>query len=181
MFKQLSIVAGIIVALIILGLYSFRIYTKSFSPQDQVNFSHNSGLQIKVEYSRPYKKGRKLFGYEDSLVPFGEVWRTGANEATEVTLNQDIIVAGNKLSAGTYTLFTIPGDISWTIIFNNELDQWGHFTYDSAKDALRVQAPSLIVPSDTERFTIEFASGSENLEMRLLWGQTMVTIPIVTV
>jgi len=179
--KQVTIVFGIVVGLIIIGLYSFKIYTKSFSPEGNAHFADNNGFEIKVEYSRPYKKGRNLFGNNESLIPYGKVWRTGANEATEISFNKDILVLGQKLKAGTYTLFTIPNDVSWTIIFNNELDQWGAFTYNESEDILRVKAASLLVPNETETFTIDFKEGVVNVEMRLFWGNTMVTIPFIIV
>jgi len=91
--------------------------------------------EVRITYGRPSVEGRKIFG---GLVPYGEVWRTGANEATTFTVSSDVTIEGETLPAGTYSLYTIPGEDTWTIIFNNVANQWGT-NYDSSKDALRVQ------------------------------------------
>jgi len=90
---------------------------------------------ITVTYSRPGVKGRKIWG---GLVPYGQVWRTGANEATTIAFSDDVTINGQPLPKGTYSLHTIPGRDSWTIIFNKTANQWGSFNYDAAQDALRV-------------------------------------------
>ena len=95
------------------------------------------GATVKVSYSSPSVKGRVIWG---DLVPYGKVWRTGANEATIFETDKDIKINGEKLAAGKYALFTIPGESEWTFIFNTVWDQWGAFKYDQAKDALRVKA-----------------------------------------
>lgn len=91
--------------------------------------------EVRLTYGRPQVKGRTIFG---DLVSYGEVWRTGANEATTISFSSDVTVEGEPLSAGTYSLYTIPGQDSWTIIFNNVANQWGT-NYDESKDALRVE------------------------------------------
>lgn len=92
-------------------------------------------LNVTIVYSAPAVKGRKLWG---ELVPFGKVWRTGANEATTFEVNKDVTVNGQKLAAGKYALFTIPGEKEWTFIFNKEANQWGAYNYKKEEDALRV-------------------------------------------
>ncbi len=95
------------------------------------------GVEVTLEFGRPNVKGRDIWG---GLVPFGKVWRTGADEATTITFGSDAMIGGNKLAAGTYSLFTIPGADEWTFIFNKVAEQWGHYSYDSGQDALRVTA-----------------------------------------
>jgi hypothetical protein len=90
-----------------------------------------------ITYSRPGVKGRKVWG---TLVPYGQVWRTGANEATTISFSDDVTINGQPLKAGTYSLHTIPGEKEWTLIFNSVANQWGSFSYDQTKDALRVKA-----------------------------------------
>ncbi len=90
---------------------------------------------VALEYGRPKVKGREIWG---GLVPYGEVWRTGANEATTITISDDVTIEGEPLAAGKYSLFTIPGENEWTVIFNKVANQWGHFRYDAGEDALRV-------------------------------------------
>ncbi len=93
------------------------------------------GVSVTLEYGRPNVKGRAIWG---SLVPHGRVWRTGADEATTITFDQAVLVEGKRLEAGTYSLFTIPGESEWTIVFNKVAQQWGAYSYDSAQDVLRV-------------------------------------------
>lgn len=100
---------------------------------------------IRIEYSAPAVKGRKVWG---DLVPYGRIWRTGANEATTVEISRDCKMGGSRLEAGKYALFTIPGETEWTIIFNRVPDQWGAFKYDESKDALRFT----VKPQKSEQF-----------------------------
>lgn len=100
---------------------------------------------VTITYGRPSVKGRQVFG---GLEPYGEVWRTGANEATTITFSNDVLIEGEPLEAGTYGLFTVPGKEEWVVIFNNVPNQWGAFDYNSGEDALRVrvepeQAPKM--------------------------------------
>ena len=91
---------------------------------------------VSISYSRPGVKGRKIWG---GLVPYNKVWRTGANEATKITFSTDVKINGKKLKKGAYTFFAIPTEKEWTLIFNNVADQWGAFTYNEAKDAMRLK------------------------------------------
>ncbi|MCB1037473.1 MAG: DUF2911 domain-containing protein, partial [Acidobacteria bacterium] len=95
------------------------------------------GVEVTLEYGRPNVNGREIWG---ALVPYGKVWRTGADEATTVTFSADVTVQGQALPAGTYALFTIPEEGEWTIIFNKTANQWGAFSYDATQDALHVKA-----------------------------------------
>jgi hypothetical protein len=93
------------------------------------------GAQVEIEYGRPEVQGRVIWG---GLVPYGRIWRTGADEATTVRFDRDVLVEGERLAAGTYALFTIPGEGSWTVVFNRTAKQWGAYSYDAGQDALRV-------------------------------------------
>jgi len=95
-----------------------------------------SGVDIEINYGAPSVKGRKIFG---GLEPYGKVWRTGANEATTFSVSKDVTVNGETLAAGKYSLFTIPNDGEWTVIFNKNADQWGAYSYDDKQDALRIK------------------------------------------
>jgi hypothetical protein len=119
--KKTIIIAGIVTLLIVVGYFYFLHYTKSFSPEASVEFQDGNAT-IKVTYSRPFKKGRDIFG---TLEPYGKIWRTGANEATLFETNQDLSIDGKVLKAGEYSLWTIPGEKSWKVIFNSETGQWG--------------------------------------------------------
>jgi hypothetical protein len=110
---------------------------------------------VTITYSRPSVKGRAIWG---ELVPYGKVWRTGANEATTIKFSDDVMINGQKLPAGTYSLHTIPDKDQWTVIFNNVADQWGSFNYDQTKDALRVT-----VKPETAPFTESMTFGVDNV------------------
>lgn len=148
------------------------------SPIAIAKINHDaSDTYVKIVYGQPYKRDREIFG---NVVPYGEVWRTGANEATELTTTKDIIFAGEKLKAGTYSLFSIPRqDKEWTIILNSKLGQWGAFDYESDYDVLRVDASARKVESTYETFTIQFDEAIEDSTSILMrWDQTEVKIPI---
>ena len=110
-----------------------------------------TGSTFTIEYSRPSMKGRKIFG---ELEPYGKVWRTGANEATTFEAKQAVKINGQALPAGTYALFTVPGEQEWTIIFNKTAKQWGAFKYDEKQDALRVKVKPSKTAQPVEQFTI---------------------------
>jgi hypothetical protein len=106
-------------------------------PSPKASLMQNVGLtEITINYNRPGVKGRAIWG---ALVPYDKVWRTGANEATTIELSSDVWINGNKLTKGLYSLHTIPGTDEWTVIFNSVAEQWGSYSYDAAKDALRVK------------------------------------------
>ena len=112
-----------------------------------------AGVGVVVEYGRPSVQGRTIFG---DIVPFGKVWRTGADEATTITFAKDVAIEGAKLAAGTYSLFTIPGENEWTIVFNRVAEQWGAFKYDATQDALRVTVkPETTAPVEALEFVLE--------------------------
>ncbi|MEQ8707109.1 MAG: DUF2911 domain-containing protein [Phaeodactylibacter sp.] len=129
---------------------------------------------VTVNYGSPSVRGRNVYG---DLVPYGSVWRTGANEATTITLSEDVIVEGEALPAGTYALFTIPGEESWTIIFNKEAEQWGAYDYDESMDALRVEVTPVALEEPAE--ILEFEVGSEGVTFR--WSDVAASFKISTV
>ena len=145
------------------------------SPLGMVTMKYED-TYVKITYCRPSKKGREIFG---GLEPYGEVWRTGANEATEITITGDIMIGGEKLMAGTYSFFTIPEENEWTIIINADLGQWGAFTYNADHDVLRVTAQTESTDQIYEAFTVEFEQkGIQKTNLYLIWDKTKVIIPI---
>lgn len=131
---------------------------------------------VRVTYSRPQANGRAIFG---DLVPYGKVWRTGANEAPEVKFYQDVTIDGKKLAAGTYSLFTIPEKDSWTIVFNKDLDYWGAYSYNEQQDVLRASAPAKSLDQPLEAFSIQFEEGAGGTAvMHLGWGKEMASLTI---
>lgn len=132
--------------------------------------------QVSVVYQRPNMKGRTIFG---ELVPYEQIWRTGANNATNITFQSDVKIEGQALEAGTYALFTIPGKDEWTIIFNKNAKQWGAYTYDKADDILRVKVKPRALTNPIETFTIAFEEvNDQHLKACLLWEKTKVSFLI---
>ncbi|GAA0741614.1 MULTISPECIES: DUF2911 domain-containing protein [Flavobacteriaceae] len=160
-------------------LVSFSMNAQDFkdldkSPMDAAAFpsSHRvSEKTVKVIYSRPQLKGRTV----QSLAPNGEVWRTGANEATEITFYKDVTVGDKKVKAGTYSLFTIPGEKSWTIIINSDVDVWGAYSYNKGNDVARVEVPVSEGKKSLEAFSIAF---DDEGSMHLAWGTLRVAVPM---
>src|SRR6187455_3580997 len=159
--RKFAIITGVAVALLIaLGFvakFFVKQHKKSFSPEEEVTYSSGE-LKINVFYNRPYKKGRDIFG---SLVPYEKVWRTGANEATTFETNKDLMIDGHTLRRGKYTLWTIPGQEIWKIIFNSEHGQWGigsdgEANRDAAKDVLTIDVHAVQQEQVFEQFTISF-------------------------
>lgn len=111
------------------------------------------GISVMLEYGRPKVNNREIWG---SLVPYDQVWRTGADEATTFTVSNDVTIEGKKLAAGTYSLFTVPGKDEWTIIFNTVAKQWGSYKYDKTSDALRIMVkPKTIEQAEEMTFHIK--------------------------
>jgi hypothetical protein len=128
------------------------------------------GAQLTIDYGRPQVAGRAVWG---ALVPYGQVWRTGANEATTVTFDRDVKIEGQTLAAGTYALFTIPTASSWTVIFNKVAKQWGAFKYDAAQDTLRVE----VTPRAHDHVEA-FEIAVEGEAVRLRWEKLEVPIRV---
>lgn len=176
--KWTGIIVGSLAVILFIAFKVMQAQTKKHSPEDTIEYTQGD-LELSVFYNRPSVKGRSIFG---GLIPFGEVWRTGANEATTFTTNQDIKVGGEKLAAGKYTLWTIPDQASWTIIFNGKQYGWGvgfdgKASRDPAADVLQVKAPTQSLDQLTELFTISLSEeGSPALV--LVWEKTKVVVPI---
>ena len=130
---------------------------------------------VTITYSRPGVKGRKIWG---ALVPYGSVWRTGANAATTIQFTEDVLVEGQALPAGTYSLHTIPGEKEWTLIFNREANQWGSYSYDATKDAVRIKVtPVPGAPQEWMQFRFEDLS-INSARVVLAWENVQVPFTI---
>jgi hypothetical protein len=123
---------------------------KPLSPKETVK-AKIGGTNVEIVYSRPSSRGRTMIGGNE---PYGQVWRTGANEATTIEFDKAVKIQGKDLPAGKYALFTIPGEKEWTIIFNKEHKQWGAYNYKQSEDALRVTVPAKKPKSFVETLTI---------------------------
>lgn len=149
------------------------------SPMDLAIYRNtNDDAVARVIYSRPQKRNRQIFG---NLVPYGEVWRTGANEATELSLYQDMKVADAVVEAGTYTVYTIPGEKEWTVILNNRTHTWGAYEYTDKEDKVRIKVPVRNSPTTIESFSMAFEPREEGANLLMGWDDRYVSIPFKTI
>src|SRR4051812_21426162 len=146
-------------------------------PSPTCTLKQHVGLtDIEIVYSRPGVKGRKIFG---GLVGYSEVWRTGANSATKITFSTPVKINGADIPAGTYGLFTIPGEKEWTIIINKGSAQWGAYQYNEKDDLVRVKATPVKLADSVETFTIDFDDiRDESATLDLIWEKTRVPIKL---
>ncbi|WP_033960687.1 DUF2911 domain-containing protein [Psychroserpens jangbogonensis] len=146
------------------------------SPMDAASYPTSykeSKKLIKIVYSRPQLKERPL----EKLAPNGEVWRTGANEAAELTLYTTMVFGEKKVDAGTYTFYVIPGETEWTAIISKDLNVWGSYSYNEENDFARVTVPVVIAKESMEVFSIAFSEADKGIEMHLAWDDVRITIP----
>ena len=170
--KAIALAAVSIAALSLAG--SARAERQRASPHADVTAAL-AGKKITVSYGRPFMKGRAIFG---GLVPWDQVWRTGADEATTFTTEADVVIGGLKVPKGEYALFTIPTEKQWTVVINKTAKQWGAFKYDAAQDLGR--APMTVTTSSkpVEQFTIEMVPAGKQLTLKLSWDKTVATVAI---
>lgn len=174
----------ITLSIIAFGLFLYTyfvedIFSKRLSPKDTVKFELND-TKLEVFYNRPYKKGREVFG---SLVPYNEVWRTGANEATTFTTNKDLMIEGIHMPKGEYTLWTIPNDSAWSVIFNTKQYPWGvdekmQPMREPQFDLMEIEEPVMKLEKPVEQFTIAFDNTTDELKLTLAWDHTKIEVPL---
>jgi len=183
MIKKVLLGIGVLV-LIVAGYVGYlMLTTKNHSPAAMAEFKDGDFL-IQVNYCQPFKKGRIVFGTEaeGALVPYGKKWRTGANEATEISFSNDVLMDGRLLKAGRYSVYTIPDDSDWTVVFNSNLGYWGAKLggdpFEESKDVMRVSATVRNDLPEIEQFTISLTPADSLINMHFYWANTRATLPI---
>ncbi|WP_282032128.1 DUF2911 domain-containing protein [Winogradskyella eximia] len=169
------------VAFAITMLLSFNVNAQEFkdldkSPMDAASFPSDykdANKLIKITYSRPQLKDRSV----DKLAKEGEIWRTGANEAAEITLYKDMKFGDKEVKAGTYTFYMIPGKKEWTAIINTDLNVWGSYFYNEKNDVARLTVPVTEGKKSLEAFSIAFDKSDNGINMHLGWGTVRVAVP----
>lgn len=169
------------IAFSLLMLLSFNAQAQEFkdldkSPMDASSFPSSykeSNKLVKITYSRPQLKGRTVY----ELAPEEKVWRTGANEAAEITFYKDTKLGNTEVKAGTYTFYVIPGKKEWTAIISTDLNVWGSYFYDEKNDVARLTVPVTEVKESLEAFSIAFEKGDNSIDMHLGWGTVRVAVP----
>ena len=169
--------------IILVVLLSLNSYSQGFDKVDEVPhdivYYRNSNVApplVKVIYGRPFNNGEKeIFG---TKIPFNQIWRTGANEATEIILFNDVIFGDKMVNAGTYVLYTIPGEKSWEVILNTNTNVLGAFQYDSSYDVAKITVP-VSKAEQLDSFSIGFKRvNAYSINMVLAWGSTRVKVPL---
>lgn len=178
MLKRILYILLALVALVFVGFKVMQHQTKKASPEGNVAYAKGD-LKVDIFYCRPSKNGREIFG---GLVPYDQVWRTGANEASTFTTNKDLNIGGKALPAGKYTLWTIPGPKEWKVIWNKKMYGWGikfdkQASREPAEDALEVTVPVETLPTSLEMFTITVEDAPVPT-MVLAWDLTKVSVPL---
>ena len=174
MLRKLALASSL--CLMIIGAQAQPIKTPQPSPSQTIK--QDFGISsIELSYSRPSMKGRKIFG---DLVPFGQVWRTGANGVTRIKFADDVTVGGQPLKAGEYAIYTIPNEKEWEVIISNGINNSGT-VYKQAEDVVRFKVKSIKLDQPVETFTMQFANvRSNSAELHIIWEKTAVAIPVVT-
>ena len=180
--KKTVIIIGILAIVLAVAFVFWRSKVKSKSPEDGVDYVEGD-IKIHVYYNRPYKKGRVIFA-ENGLVPFGKVWRTGANEPTYIETNKTLNIKGQELKPGKYSIWTIPNEQSWSVILNSDYPSWGinfngEANHEAASDVVTVEVPVSQTETEIEQFTISIEKTGDEMELIFLWDKTVVAVPFI--
>lgn len=167
----------ILISLIVTSVSLLFIHAKTVSEKGKSPKMVSEGKNVKIIYGQPSKRGRVIFG---DLVPYNEVWRTGANEATEITFNTDVVINKQEIKAGTYSLFTIPQKDKWTIILNTSLNQWGAYEYKKIKENDVLRTEVLVKKNEVqEKLTFLFKDNEMGTILVFMWDDIEVDLPII--
>jgi len=183
MNRFLKWVIGLLaIALVAVSIYSYNnegLFSKRLSPKKTVSFKVDD-LELEVFYNRPSKREREVFG---ALVPYNQVWRTGANEATTFETNKALKVGEDSLPSGKYTLWTVPNDSTWKVMFNSKQYSWGvdmemKPMRDPRFDVINIEVLVQKLNTSVEQFTIGFDNSTDNLSLTMAWDDTKIVVPL---
>jgi hypothetical protein len=179
--KNKKVWIGILALLIFLAIafiyFSYR--NRVLSPPGKETLT-SGGMTVTVTYGRPSVRGRLIFGPnpDQALQPYGRYWRLGANDATEVTFNRDVLFNGAPVKGGSYRMYAIPGPDSFLIALNSELGKWGAIEPDYDKDVLRTKVPVKKITTPVEQYTISLAPEGDGINMIFEWSDTRFVVPL---
>ncbi len=179
MWKKVLITVGIIVALLAAGAFYLDHRNRTLSPPGSAEATAGD-LTVHVDYSRPSVRGRLVFGPEEheALQPYGQYWRLGANEATEISFSKDVTFMGQLVKQGRYYIYAIPGPDAFDFVLNSELGRWGYSEADHSMDVHTVKVPVIKMNSKTEQFTIDLEVSGSAILAHFDWDDIRLTIPI---
>lgn len=167
------------IAFAFMMLVSFNVDAQKFrpldkSPLDAASIGRGNKQLAKVYYSRPQLKGRTV---GTDLAPYGKVWRTGANEATQLVLNVDMNLNGTKIKAGTYSLFTIPGETAWEVIVSSDVNNWGASGYKKDNTVASIKVPVTMGDESLEAFSMAFEPSDDGVHLHMGWDKIRIAVP----
>jgi len=175
MQKSRTSFLAVMVAILVVGISAQEQQKAPLSPPGTASVKFDDGKTVAIDYSRPSMRNRKIFG---ELVPYGQIWRTGANSATSFKTDVALTVGGAAVPAGSYTLYTIPGETSWKLIINKQTGQWGT-DYDEKQDLARVDMKVAKNATPTEQFTISLdKTGGSSATLKLDWASTTASVDV---
>ncbi|GAB4333572.1 MAG: hypothetical protein OHK0038_09790 [Flammeovirgaceae bacterium] len=176
-----------ILCIIALFIHKTHTFSQGFidkprkSPIGIANYKEDS-LYIKITYGRPRLKNDLAlpFGINTKIAqhPYGKIWRTGEDDATEIIITKPVIFCGTPLKAGIYTIFTIPDSLEWTVILNKEVGMWGTYQYKPENDVLKVKVPAYRSPKVFMDFSIFFQKSEEGVDIVMIWGRDAIRLPL---
>ena len=176
MQKSRMLFVYVVIAILAVGIGAQEQQKAPLSPPGTASVKFDDGKTVTIDYSRPSMRNRKIFG---GLVPYGQVWRTGANSATSLKTDVNLTIGGAKVPTGSYTLYTIPDEKGWKLIINKQTGQWGT-EYDEKQDLARVDMKVSKNASPTEQFTISFdQTGASAAVLKLDWADTTAKVDVV--
>jgi len=175
--KKMYVVGGVLALVLAVAVVvaAQQDKAKRPSPPAQATWDLGGGKAVTVDYASPRAKGRKIYG---ELVPFGQVWRTGANEATTMVTPVDLTIGGTAVPAGSYTIFTVPNKDKWTLVISKKTGEWGTDYPGQANDLARVDMKVSALPSPVENFTIAFEKAGNGANLNVDWETTRASVMV---
>jgi hypothetical protein len=179
MLKKILIGAAVLVVIFGAALFYLNNRNRALSPPGSASLS-NDDLTVSITYSRPSVRERLVFGTKEqkALQPYGEYWRLGANESTEITFNQNVIFNSEKVEAGTYRIYAVPGPETFEIGLNSELGKWGYSEPDYKLDVVKTKVPVQKLTTPVEQFTITLTKAENGIDAVFDWSDVRLTIPV---
>jgi Protein of unknown function (DUF2911) len=175
--KKLLVISGVLSLMLVCSFVVTAQQDKSKrpSPPAQAKWDLGGGKSVTIDYGSPRTKGRKIYG---ELVPFGQVWRTGANEATTLVTPVDLTIGSTTVAAGSYTIFTLPNKDKWTLIISKKTGEWGTDYPGQANDLARIDMKVSALPSPVENFTISFEKAGNGANLNIDWEITRASVAV---
>lgn len=180
MKKKILIAVAVLVVFLVAALIYLNNRNRTLSPPGSASLT-NGDLIVSIQYSRPFVRNRIIFGSkeQDALQPYGQYWRLGANESTEITFNKNVSFNGTSVTAGTYRIYTIPGPETFELILNSELGVWGWFDPNPEKDVLKTNVSVEKISPPIEQFTISMLAVGDTTNVNFEWEKVRLSVPVV--